>query len=175
MDKPACAIVGHDLSLMDYGYNEEEPLCIMTKNAMESQMLALYQNGVSTFYSNCEIGVGLWGAELALELMSEHPAIELICVIPFEEQPRRWHECFRDRYYTVLEKSTYNELISTSLTEECYRQSGKFLVNHTEYLIAVCENGKVVHLDTAAYTVSYAKRKGRHILYINPETAEVTF
>jgi uncharacterized phage-like protein YoqJ len=174
MEKPACAFTGHDLSLMDYGYNEEEPLCVMTKQAMKSQMLALYDSGVNTFYSDCELGVGLWGAELALELMGEHPDIELICVIPYEEQPRRWHECFRDRYYTVLEKSTYNELISTQLTDKSYRQCGKFLVDHAEHLIAVCENDKVVCMEIAAYTVAYAKRKGRQIIYINPETAEIT-
>jgi uncharacterized phage-like protein YoqJ len=177
MDEPACAFVGHHPTRFDFGFNEEEPLCIMIKQAMKLQILALYQSGIKAFYTDCELLVGLWAGELVLELMDEHPdddKLYLCCVMPYEEQPRRWQECFRDRYFNLIAKSSYNELISTQETDKCRQQSGRFLADHAEYLIAVYDSGNVTRMENAAYTMAYARRKGRKIIYINPDTAEVT-
>lgn len=170
----ACTFIGHHPMRFDFGFDEDDPLCATIKQVLLSQMMALYKNGVITFYSDCEVGVGMWAAELALRMIKEHPDVQLICVIPYEEQAKKWTEELRDRYYTVLEKSSYNELISTQYTEKCYRQCGKFLVDHAEHLIAVYENSKVIQMENAAYTLAYARKKGRQIIYIDPDTAEVT-
>ena len=177
MDEPACAFVGHHPMRFDFGYNEEEPLCIIIKKAMKSQILVLYQSGVKAFYTDCDLLVGLWAGELVLELMEEHPDdhdLYLCCVMPYEEQSKKWPECFRDRYFDLTAKSSYNELVSTQETDKCRQLSGRFLVDHAEYLISVYDSGNVTRMENAAYTMAYARRKGRQIIYINPDTAEVT-
>jgi uncharacterized phage-like protein YoqJ len=176
MDEPACAFVGHHPMRFDFGYNEEEPLCVMIKEAMKSKILALYQCGVKAFYTDCELLVGLWAGELVLELMEKKPDehdLYLCCVMPYEEQPRKWPECFRNRYFALIENSSYNELISAQETDKCHQQCGRYLIDHAENVIAVYDNGNVTRMENAAYTLSYAKRKGRQIIYINPDTAEI--
>jgi uncharacterized phage-like protein YoqJ len=177
MDEPACAFVGHHPMRFDFGYNEEEPLCIIIKKAMKLQILALYQSGVKAFYTDCDLLVGLWAGELVIELMDENPDdhdLYLCCVLPYEEQSRKWPECFRDRYFDLTAKSSYNELISAQETDKCRQQCGRYLVDHAQYMIAVYDNGNVTRIEVAAYTMAYARRKGRKIIYINPDTAEVT-
>jgi uncharacterized phage-like protein YoqJ len=174
MDKTSCAFTGHHPMRFDFGFDEEDQLCVTIKKVILSKMMALYKNGVITFYSDCEVGVDLWAAELALGMMKKYPDVQLVCVIPYEEQAKKWTSELRNRYYTVLEKSSYNQLISAPRTDNCYQLCAKYLVNHAGYLIAVYDNSNVTRLDNAAYAVAYAKRKGRIIIYIDPDTAQVT-
>lgn len=177
MEENSCTFTGHHPMRFEFGYNEEEPLCLMIKQAMKSQIFELYKQGVKEFYTDCELMVGLWAGELILELMEENPEdqdLYLCCTIPYEHQTKKWPEFFRDRYYEILEKSTYNELISAQETDKCRQQCGRYLIDHAEHLIAVYDNSNVTRMETAAYVVSCAKRKGRSIIYINPDTAEIT-
>jgi uncharacterized phage-like protein YoqJ len=176
MGEISCAFVGHHPMRFDFGYNEEEKLCVMIKKALKSQILALYQNGVKSFYTDCELLVGLWAGELVLELMDKYPnddKLYLCCVMPYEEQPRKWPECYRDRYFDIIAKSSYNKLISAQETDKCHQQCGRFLIDHSQYVIAVYDNSNIIRMEIAAYTMAYAKKKERKIIYINPDTAEV--
>lgn len=80
----------------------------------------------------------------------------------------------RDRYYTILEKSTSNHLISTRYTKDCRSRCNRFLVDHAGFVIAVYENREVAQLESAAHFISYARKKGRGIITIDPDTAFVT-
>lgn len=157
-----------------FGYDEEDDLCLRIRNAMLMQILALYENGVTDFYSDCEVGASMWGAELVLRLMQKYPQIRLFCVLPYEEQAKKWTPEQRERYYTILEKSTYNRLISTRYTGDCRSRCNRYLVDHAGFVIAVYENCEVPQLEPAAHFISYARKKGRGIITIDPDTAFVT-
>jgi uncharacterized phage-like protein YoqJ len=180
VEKFSCAFTGHDPANLIFRNEEVDPLCIKIKEAMRAQMLALFKNGVNTFYTDCEPGVGLWAAELAIEINEKYPdgdELHLICVMPHEGQADDWNEDLRDRFFMAHEKSFYVNMLSTQYTNKCYRQCSKYLIDHAEYLIAVyesCQNGNVTLFENAAYRLSYAKAKGREIIYIDPNTAEVT-
>ncbi|MHB8172538.1 MAG: SLOG family protein [Thermincolia bacterium] len=106
--------------------------------------------------------------------MQEHSEILLICVLPYEEQAKKWTPELRNRYYTILEKSSHNILINTHYTEDCFRRCGQYLVNHASFLIAVYDNGNITNMDATSRTIAYARKKERGIIYIHPDTAKVT-
>jgi uncharacterized phage-like protein YoqJ len=174
MNTDTCALTGHHPLRFDFGYDEDDPLCGTIKRTMLSQIKTLCENGVTTFFTDCEVGVGMWAAELVLDLMRSHPEVQLICVLPHEEQAKKWTPELRDRYYIILEKSSRNVLIGTHYTENCYKRCGEYLIRHAYFLIAVYDNENVTTLDTASRTIAYARKKGRGIIYIHPDTANVT-
>lgn len=174
MNKNTCAFTGHPPLRFSFGYDEDDSLCIRIKQKILLQILVLYENGVTIFFTDCEIGAGMWAAELVLNLMQKHSEIQLICVLPHEGQATKWTPELRDRYYTILEKSSRNILISTHYAKDCFRRCGQYLVNHASFLIAIYDNGNITNLDAASWTIAYARKEGRGIIYINPDSAKVT-
>lgn len=170
----SCAFTGHHPMRFPFGYDEDDDLCLRIQNTMLMQILALCENGVTDFYSDCEVGPSMWGAELVLRIMERYPQVRLFCILPFEEQAKKWTPALRDRYYTILEKSTSNHLISTRCTNDCRTRCNRFLVDHAGFVIAVYENREVAQLEPAAHFISYARKKGRGIITIDPDTAFVT-
>lgn len=173
MSVTSCAFVGKHPLQFQFGYDEEDYRCIRIKHTMRLQILTLYENGVTDFYTDCEVGASMWGAELVLALMRQHQEIRLFCVLPYEEQAKKWTPELRDRYYVILEKSSGNTLISTHYSDDCYRRCGRYLVNHAGILIAVYDREAIPCLEPARQLIAYAKKKGRGIIYIHPDTAEV--
>ncbi len=111
----ACAFAGHYLMRFPFGYDEEDGLCLKIRETMLMQILALHQNGVTAFYSNCEPGAPMWGAELVLALQSRVPNIQLHCVLPYEEQATKWTPQLRERYFSIVERSSTEYLICTGM------------------------------------------------------------
>lgn len=169
-----CTFTGHEPMRFRFGYDEEDELCQQIKAAMKLQVLALYDNGITDFYTNCEPGASMWGAELILDLINHFPHLKLYCVIPYEEQAKKWTPQLRDRYYTILEKSTYNYLISTKFEKSCYLRCNEYLVNHTGLLLSVYKDQSLVLMEPAAHLVTYARKQNKGVILIDPDTAEVT-
>ena len=168
-----CAFTGHRPNRFKFGYDEEHPDCVKLKLVLLQQIETLYQNGVTRFLTGCALGVDTWTAEIVIGLMELHKNIELFCIIPYEEQAARWSPQQRERYYTILEKSTCNKLICTHYTNDCYSKRNRFLVDYSNILLAVydtTEKGK----SGTGHTVAYARQKGKGIICIDPDTARVT-
>lgn len=174
MKNLSCAFTGHEPIRFPFGYDEEDELCLRIKHTMLLQILALYDNGVTDFYSDCGIGASMWGAELVLGLMLQHSEVRLLCVLPYEEQAKKWTPELRERYYAILEQSTDNHLINTHYTKDCRTRCSRYLVDRAGFLIAVYDNTEVVQLEPASQLIAYARKKGRGIIRIHPDTAVIT-
>lgn len=89
----SCAFTGHHPMRFPFGYDEDDELCQRIQNTMLLQILALVDNGVTDFYSDCEVGPSMWGAELVLRIMEQYPQVRLFCILPFEEQAKNGRRC----------------------------------------------------------------------------------
>lgn len=174
MNTLACAFAGHDPLRFPFGYDEDDELCKRVKATMQIQILSLYGNGVTDFYTNCEPGAPMWGAEFVLKIMKKFSNINLYCIIPYEEQAKKWSPQLRDRYYEILAKSTYNHLICTRYEQDCYLQCNRFLVNHAGFILAVYDEGLLTQAEPVAHLLTYAKKKRRGIITIHSNNAELT-
>ena len=92
-----------------------------------------------------------------------HPELKLICVIPFAEQARGWAMNWAFRYRELLMCSHYQR--------GCYHMRNRYMVDNCDLLIAIY-NGE--NKGGTAYTVNYARERGKEILIIDPNTLEKT-
>ena len=173
MDIASCAITGHRPNYFKFGYDEEHPDCIKLKLAILRQIELFYHSGFTRFLTGGALGVDMWAAEIVIELMGLHKDMEFYCVIPYEEQAARWSPPQRERYYTILSRSTRNILIGAQYTGYCYSKRNRYLVDNSDILMAVYDAAETKKSGTRS-TVEYAHKKERGILFIHPDTARIT-
>lgn len=170
----SCAMVGHHPARFQFGYDEEDWRCQRIKLELIRQIVILYQNGVTDFYTSCEVGPPMWGAEAVLALMDKLKGLRLHCVIPFEEQATKWTPDWRNRYFSILAASTSVHMTQNRLTNESYRLCGKYQIDHANFVLAVYDTRLTSPLDPVSSTIQDAKDANRGIIYIHPDTAQVT-
>ena len=110
------------------------------------------------------IGVDMICAEVILDLKSKYPYITLECALPCETQANRWTEKYRDRYFSIIEKSDKETLLQTHYTADCMHKRNRYMVDNSDYVIAVW-NGSP---SGTGKTVLYAKENNKEIIQIKP-------
>jgi uncharacterized phage-like protein YoqJ len=170
MNTVACAFAGHRPVKFSFGYNEGDERCKALKLVIAQQTMLLIKSGVSTFFTGMALGVDTWGAEIILEFKKQRPDLQLIAVLPCEEQANKWSPEQRERYFNLLPECDDVITLNGHYTPECMLERNRFMVDHAEYLLAVYDGGGK---GGTAYTVHYAQEKKREIITIRPDTLEV--
>jgi uncharacterized phage-like protein YoqJ len=170
MSSYSCSFCGPTPLHFHFGYDEDDELCLQIKDTMRLLIHDMCRRNVRDFYSDCEMGVSMWGAEIVADLMRYSKDIKLNCILPYEEQATKWSPELRDRYFSILEKSSETSYIYPKYTDRCYRDCGRYLVDHTDKVIAVQDNDPILSLDAVTQFVSYAKQKRKTIIIIDPES-----
>lgn len=166
----ALAFTGHRPESLPFGENELSPACIRLKAMLLTEIMDRASQGYGIFYCGAARGSDIiFGKLVLLAKATEYPNIRLICVVPHEEQARSWSERWRDRYYGLLEQADEMVLLSTRYTSGCYHRRNRFMVDRADVLIAVHDGS---YTGGTAYTVEYARRKGKEIVIIDPDTLE---
>ena len=164
-----------------FKYQETDPLARLLRRTLREQALTLYSQGVKRICCGPSPGVGFWAAETILELSAECPDFLLTCVLPFEGCDRNWDAASRRRYRRIL--SSCKEILSASritpnaqnptAVATAYKRRNYLLVDQAAWLVVVYDQDRSVRTQVGQ-AVNYAKSKGRSIVYIHPDTAEVT-
>lgn len=172
-NKLSCAITGHNPQRFKFKYNEQAPLCRKIKAALTEQIKALYQKGVRVFYVGCAVGVDTWAAEIIIELkqQADYGDMELFCAIPFPEHTEKFTDGQKKRYENILSQCTDKEVISRHYSPVVYKRLNYYLVDRSQYLIAVYDQDKSER-SGLGQTVNYAVKKGLQITFIHPDTSE---
>lgn len=166
----AVAFTGHRPESLPFGENEQSVGGILLKAMLLTEIIDRASKGVDTFYCGAARGSDiLFGEQVLWVKTSMYPAIRLICVVPHEEQARGWSESWRERYFVLLERASDEVLISARYTRDCYHRRNRYMVDHSEALLAVY-NGS--HTGGTAYTVTYARKAAKEIVLFNPDTIE---
>jgi len=165
-----CAFTGHRPARFHFKFDETDGDCTQLKERIRGEIILLIQRGVTTFLSGMALGVDLWAAELVLALKKEYPQIQLVCVIPWDNQPDRWQECSRKRYFHILSQCDKTVHISRSYTKSCIFERNRYLVERADCLLAVYDGSPK---GGTAYTVGYAYKMKRLLIIIPPEGAGV--
>ncbi len=172
----SCAVTGPKPTRFKFGYKEDNSLCRKIKKAMLRQFRRLYnKKGVQRFYIGGILGVNLWAGELLLKLKDEpgYEELKLVVVLPFPGHDTKWDVRSRKRLENLLRNSTEHLSIGTANCQKSYIDLNRYLVDHAEYLVAVSE--KLTDSENRSFQVpAYAKEKGAEIIYIHPDTAEVS-
>ena len=172
----ACTVAGPKPTRFKFGYKEDNSLCKKIKKAMLRQFRRLYsRKGVRRFYIGGALGVNLWAGELLLKLKEEpgYEDIELVVVLPFPGHDAKWDIRSRKRLENLIRHSTEHLAVGTGDCRESYINQSRYLVDHAQYLVAVSE-GRAELEGGSFHVIAYAQEKGLEIMYIHPDTAEVS-
>jgi uncharacterized phage-like protein YoqJ len=171
MDKArTIAFTGHRPESLPFGENELSPACIRLKAMLLTEIMDRASQGYGIFYCGAARGSDITFGELVLlAKATEYPEIRLVCVVPHEEQAKSWSEHWRDRYYGLLKQADETVLLSTRYTSGCYHRRNRYMVDKADALISVYDG---LPTGGTAYTVEYARQKGKEVVIINPDTLE---
>lgn len=173
MDKQSCTITGCNPQRFKFKYNEEAPLCQKIKAAITEEVKKLYTAGVKLFYVGCAVGVDTWAAEIVLELkkQADFSDIELFSAIAFPEQADSFKPNQKKRNQRILSQCTYMEVISRHYSPVAYKRLNYYLVDNSQYLIAVHDKDNSER-SGLIQMLNYALKKNLQITFIHPDTAQ---
>lgn len=100
-----------------------------------------------------------------MTLRENNPAAKLHCILPCREQPDKWSEDAKNRYFSILRQADSVVYVSRNYYKDCMLDRNRFMVDHASILLAVYNGEK--RGGTAA-TVNYAKKLKREIISIDP-------
>ena len=175
MNGLSCAIAGHNPQRFKFKYNEQAPLCISIKAAIAEQVKTLHSKGVNRFYVGCAVGVDTWAAEIVLELkrQADFSGMELFCAIPFTDHTAKFTEGQKKRHQRIMSQCDRKEIISRSYSQVAYKRLNYYLIDKSQYLIAVYDQDKSER-SGLVQTVNYAVKNNLHITCVHPDTAEIS-
>lgn len=163
-EKTVC-FTGHRPQSIPYLWDETSAQSLKLKSKLEKAIVYLIENkGVTHFISGMALGVDMIAAEIVLDLKKKYPNITLECAIPCETQANKWTVKYRDRYFSIIEKSDKETLLQTHYTADCMHKRNRYMVDKSDYVIAVW-NGSP---SGTGKTVLYAKENNKQIIQIKP-------
>lgn len=167
----ACAFTGHRPKSFPWGYNEDDPDCVLLKQVLAEQINALVEDGVTGFISGMALGVDLWAAQIVLELRKKNPLLNLCCALPCEGQERKWPFYAQAQYRSILKQADKTVWVGKEYSSDCMLTRNRYMVDQASVLLAVY-NG--TYRSGTGMTVRYAESKHRKIIIIDPVTREVS-
>ena len=117
-------------------------------------------HGITRFFDGGAQGFDLLAAEAVLSLRAEYPQVQLVLVIPHQEQTRGWNLCSKERYEAVREKADEVVCLAEHYYRGCMQQRNRYMVNHSSLCVCYLTESR----GGTAATVAYAQRQGLFVL-----------
>lgn len=153
MRQKTCCFTGHRIIAKE----DREPL----ETALGTEILHLYEKGVTEFCTGGAKGFDMMAAEAVLELRKTQP-VRLHLILPCRDQCRGWPMKLRMRYDAILEAADSVRYLADTYTEGCMRLRNDALVEAAAYCICYLQRDK----GGTAYTVKKARQAGLEIIHL---------
>ena len=151
-----CTFAGHRPHRLPWGRNEEDPRCVALKQQLEQTLREVYALGCSHFLCGMAPGSDWYFCEAVRQLREEDPAVTLEAVIPCADQPDRWPEEERTRYYLLLASCDTRRVLEGRYSAGCMLRRNRWMVDHADCMITVYSG----HGGGTGAAVRYAAERG---------------
>lgn len=128
---------------------------------LENTLVELMSEGADTFYCGMAMGFDLLCGEMLCE-MKEGSGIRLIACIPCADQSAMFSKAALRQYQRVFENADEHIILHDRYTSGCMFERNRYMVDHSDVVLAYLRTQK----GGTFYTVEYAKKKQKPILYI---------
>jgi len=132
------------------------------KARLSTYIESFIKNDYTHFIVGGALGFDMLVAELLIELKNEFPRITLEIAIPCLDHTLRWNKSQKERYDNILQNADTKTLITQTYNIYSYQLRNKYMVNHSDIVIAYY-NGKP---SGTKNTICYTKKQGKEIFYI---------
>lgn len=170
-----CAVIGHRPTRFKFKYQENNAGCKRLKKRLHDQFVLLYEQGVRRFVIGGSLGVDIWSGEILLKLREqpEYSDIELVLALPHPGHDARWDQRSKDRLAFLLAHCAEHTVVGIKADAESYYKRNRYMVEHSDCLLAVYDNDKSVRSGTGQ-TVQYAEKLEKPVVLIHPDTGVVS-
>ena len=143
-------------------YNEKDLRCMMLKFQLKREIIrAIKKDGMRHFLTGMALGVDTWAAEIGLSLRKQFP-VTLAAVLPCQEQEARGPLESQKRYQSIITQCDKVTLLQTRYTPDCFDRRNRYMVDHSDLIIAVWNGSS----SGTGNTISYAKLLEKRICVI---------
>lgn len=154
MESRSCCFTGHR--------NLSGQECAFVRDRLVDVVGSLVAKGITEFYCGGALGFDTLAAEVVLEQKKIHPSVHLHMVLPCPDQDKNWSADDRLRFREILERADSCEIVSDRYTSNCMMKRNRRMVDLALYCVD-CQRRD--HGGTA-YTVEYARKKGRQLIHV---------
>ena len=151
---------GYRPEKLPWGEDESDPRCAALKKRLYDAAESACAQGYRHFICGMAEGCDLYCAEAVLALRERHSEVTLEAAIPCPTQADGWSAAQRERYRRILEQCDYETMVQERYTRECMQRRNRYMVDHSDLLIAVHDGLP----GGTRYTIEYALRRGVNII-----------
>lgn len=156
MNGRACALTGHR-ALPDR----------FNRKALFDEFEALIKKGYTDFFCGMAEGFDLLSLQFLVELKERYPIYIEACV-PFRGQENSFSQENRLLYRDLIGKCDKVTVIFDEYKNGCFLARNRYMVDCADTLFAYCTK----ETGGAAYTVRYAKKTGKDVLFFSAENGD---
>ena len=162
--KKTCICIGHEPEKLG-----DANKCDEIKNLIKNEIIKQARRGIELFYADMSRGVGLWAAQIILDLksMPEFAHLYLNAILLYPEQTKSLSEKDRKEFYNVLSQCDDLTYISDKKTQIAFGMKRSFIGEKIDIVIAVCDNHDYP-LSTTAHEVRRAREYENEVIIIDP-------
>lgn len=123
----------------------------------------LIQKGYLYFGAGGARGFDALASEVVLKLKATYPQINLILVLPFNEQyshEKNWTWAEIDQYHRLKEQASRVVVLAAEYTSGIYYRRNRHLIDNS----SVCVAYMTIANSGTSYTVNYAKARGLEVI-----------
>ena len=155
MEKSACFTGPRPEKLM-INWDETHPEILSIKNELKKKILLAADDGCRIFWCGMARGIDIIAAETVMSLQHEFNTLTLAAAIPYKNQRYDQSLFWQKRYEAVLERCEQFEIISNHYRNSCFAERNRFMVDHSDRVIAVVNSDS----GGTACTLRYAIKRG---------------
>lgn len=145
-----CALTGHRAVGKD-----------LTRAALEKTLRELAEKGTDTFFCGMAVGFDMLCCKILLSLREELP-LRVVACVPCANQSERFSSDQKRLYERLLAACDEKIVLHERYTEGCMFERNRYMVDACDFLLAYLRTQK----GGTFYTVNYAKKKGKSILFV---------
>lgn len=159
-----CCFTGYRPGKLPWKDDEADERCVNLKQRIAEAAEDAYARGFRHFICGMALGCDTYFCETILEMKRRYGDIVLEAAIPCEEQPARWAERERNRYFRLVSRCDIETMVQTNYSPNCMMRRNRYMVDCSKLLIAVYDGlfGGTMH------TLEYAMRQKLSIVLLSP-------
>lgn len=163
MTKSAACFTGHRESKLPYSITSKEYGEI--ENKLKDEITNLIRLGVTEYYVGGQTGIDTTCAQLVIHLRDElYTTLNLHLVIPYKGMDISFNQRQKDDYEWVMKNADSITFLHDKYTPSCFRERNQYMVDRSDYLIAVWDRSK---RSGTAMAMNMGRRKGINIIIIS--------
>jgi uncharacterized phage-like protein YoqJ len=167
INQTVCCFTGHRPQKLSFGYDEENPTCILLKEHLRNEIETKISSGCTSFITGMAMGADIWCAEIVIACRQNFLVpILLTAVIPYPNQPSSFPINYIRRYAEILLKANSVVTIAEKYVPGCMHNRNKYMVDHADCVVAVSSGEP----GGTQETIKMAQKKSLDIVMFHPDT-----